>query len=154
MRHICPLSTLVSRRFRNSSGRYTNNTRISAYIYLWIGIHQSYCIPRVPSCICITGYALFLEYPSHHIYWFCSVQPLPVQIFQDSTTITDLEMEGQVKPKVLLGIKDFFEMAALWFIPKLVFPALFVLIKNLAVFFNIVQKDSLSLILRVELFRF
>ena len=62
---------------------------------------------------CITGYALFLEYPSHHIYWFCSVHHPLVQIFQDSTTITDLEMEGQVNPNVLLGIKDYFEMAAL-----------------------------------------
>ena len=76
----------------------------------------------------------FLNMPPHHIYWFCSVHHPLVQIFQDSTTITDLEMEGQVKPNVLLGIKDYFEMAALWFIPKLVFPALFVLIKNLAFF--------------------
>ena len=141
-------------QFRNSSGRYTNNTRISAYTYLWIGIHQSYCIPGVPSCICITGYALFLEYPSHHIYWFCSVHHLLVQIFQDSTTITDLEMEGQVKPNVLLGIKDYFEMAALWIYSKISVSCFVCSDKESCRFFNIVQKDSLSLILRVELFRF
>ena len=133
----CPLLWVAIQEFiRQIYKQYSHicihislNWNSSIILYSWSSIMY-----------CITGYALFLEYPSHHIYWFCSVHPLLVQIFQDSTTITDLEMEGQVKPKVLLGIKDFFEMAALWFIPKLVFPALFVLIKNLADFLTLYTK--------------
>ena len=128
--HICPLSTLVS---RNSGIHQADIQTILAYLHTHI-----FELEFINHIVFLEFHHVFvsldmlssLNMPSHHIYWFCSVHHLLVQIFQDSTTITDLEMEGQVKPNVLLGIKDYFELAALWFIPKLVFPALFVLIKN------------------------
>ena len=141
-------------QFRNSSGRYTNNTRISAYTYLWIGIHQSYCIPGVPSCICITGYALFLEY---------AITSYLLVLLRASPTGADLPRfhynhrfrDGRSsKTKSTLGDKGFFWNGSIMIYSKISVSCFVCSDKESCRFFNIVQKDSLSLILRVELFRF